>query len=198
MKEENIKSCLEKLDLLGIAVDEKEQEKIINNINLLPKEILCNLDNSQIIGLVLDNIGECHHLVYSFDMEIFGTNTMYTEFLNNINLFTNNELKIEVIKEKTSNAHCDDCNRKQIIEFKILNEQYKFAAKVNYDWFDISIISCINKIIEQNGLKKYLFVTSDGWQNCIVFYNTDEWAKKYNETFSEVQIKNMIKNTNNI
>lgn len=189
MKEEHIKSCLEKLDLLGITVDEKEQEEIINNINLLPKEILCNLENSQIIGLVLDNIGEWRHFVYSFDLEIFDTSTMYTKFLNNINLFTNNVLKIEVIKEKTSNADCDDCNRKQIIEFKILNEQYTFAAKVNYDWFDISIISSINKIIEQNGLNKYLFVTSDGWQNCIVFYNTDEWAEKYNESFSELQIK---------
>lgn len=32
-------------------------------------------------------------------------------------------------------------------------------------------------------------MTSDEWQNCIVFYNTDEWAKEYNKTFPELQIK---------
>lgn len=189
MKEEYMKSCFKKLNLLGIMVDEKEQEKTIKNINLLPEDILYDLENSQILGIILDNIGEYKLSAYSFDMEVFDTNAMYTEFLNNINLLTNHELKIEIIKEYTSNVDCDEGTGIQIIEFKILDKEYKFEAKVNYDWFDINIISCINKIIKESGLNKFLYITSDGWQNCIVFYNTDGWAKKYNEIFTELQIK---------
>lgn len=155
----------------------------------MPEDILYDLGNSQILGIILDYIGEYKLSAYSFDMEVFDTNSMYTKFLNNINLLTNHELKIEVIKETTSNVNCYEGTGRQIIEFKIFDKEYKFEAKVNYDWFDINIISCINKIIEENGLNKYLYTTSDGWQNCIVFYNTDEWTKKYNYIFSELQIK---------
>ena len=196
-KQEYMKSCFEKLNLLGIIVDKKEQEKTINNISQMPEDILNDLENSKIIGLILDNIGlplenkdnKYKLSIYSFDMEVFDTSTMYTEFLNNINLLTNNELKIKVIKEDTSNVNYEEGTGIQIIEFKILDKEYKFEAKVNYDWFDINIISYINKIIEVNGLNKYLYITNDGWQNCIVFYNTNEWARKYNNFFPELQIK---------
>ena len=69
------------------------------------------------------------------------------------------------------------------------SKEYKYIAKVKNDWFDMKMIGYINKILQENNCKKFLYVSNDGWQNCILFYNTEEWSEKFNSNFTEMNIE---------
>lgn len=200
-----IETSFEKLNLLNITVTEQEKQRTINNILQMPSDMLNDFEESQILGLVLDNIGMAEYnienkeyklfsnSVYSFDTEIMDIDIMYTIFLNFINNLSNNELEVTDISEDNDNMNYEEGTGVKIVSFKLNNDEYKYEAKVQYDWFDIDIISYINKILLENNFKKFLYVASDGWQNCILFYNTEEWAEKFNEIFTEINIeKTMI------
>lgn len=67
------------------------------------------------------------------------------------------------------------------LSFVCNGKSYEYTLRFQYDWFDTRILSHLNTILENEQLKKALYTGSDGWQNCIVFYNTDEWAKQFNK-----------------
>lgn len=195
-----IEESLKKLNLLGIDTLD-EDDKIISNILKMPKDMLDDLSRSQILGLVLDYIGISEYNiekneyklssndVYSFDMEVADIDIMYTIFLNYINKISNEELKISNIVEDTTNVNFEEGTGTQIVKFKVYDKEYKYEAKVNHDWFDTRIISYINQILQEQNSNKFLYVTSDGWQNCILFYKTEKWAEKYNQAFPDLQIE---------
>ncbi len=56
---------------------------------------------------------------------------------------------------------------------------YCLEAAVENDWFDMNVAFALNEIIIENGNGKRLFFTSDGYQECIVFYRDAEWAKSF-------------------
>ena len=195
-----IETIFKKMKLLDITITEQEKQNIINNILKMPSDMLSDMEKDQILGLVLDNIGRAEYNienkeykllsknVYSFDTEIMDIDTMYTIFLNFINKLSNNELKITDIIEDNNIDHEQGTGEK-IISFKMNNKEYKYVAYTKNDWFDIKIIGYINKILQENKSQKFLYTSSDGWQNCILFYNTEEWAKKFNNNFTEINIE---------
>ncbi len=195
-----IETIFKKMKLLDITITEQEKQNIINNILKMPSDMLSDMEKDQILGLVLDNIGRAEYNienkeykllsknVYSFDTEIMDIDTMYTIFLNFINKLSNNELKITDIIEDNNIDHEQGTGEK-IISFKMNNKEYKYVANMKNDWFDIKIIGYINKILQENKSQKFLYTSSDGWQNCILFYNTEEWAKKFNNNFTEINIE---------
>lgn len=196
--EKYISEAVEKIKLLGIQVTDETKQNLKANVLKTPADILEDLCESQILGLIFNYLGmivydkERNKLltnsIYSFDMEIFNIDTMYIDFFYYINILTNNELKIKVIEEDITNIY-DAENGIHTIRFSMLGKEYKFDADAKYDWFDIRIISYINKILEKNNSDKFLYTTSDGWQNCIVFYNTKEWARDYNKYFKTLRIE---------
>lgn len=206
MKEMDIRNYIEesitKLDSLGInALDMKDE--ITSHLIDWPEDIRDSLSAEQVLGLILDDIGyseydiernECISFpnnVYSFDVEVAYVDIMYTIFLNTIVALSNNEINITDIVEDTSNVNYEEGTGIQIVTFKLNEKEYKYEARVYYDWFDGGIISYVNQILQEQNSDKFLYVTGDGWQNCIVFYNTEEWAKKYNQAFPELPIERM-------
>lgn len=190
-----IYECLDKLNKLGINFNNKTKDEITNSILKMPSDMLSDMENDQILGLVLDDIGFVKYdddkneyemtsnQVYSFDMEVFDISTMYKVFLDIINIITNNELKISDIVEDISNIDFENNSGIHIVNFKCMDKYYKYESQVNYDWFDVNIINFINEILENNNSNKYLYVTSDLGQNCILFYNTEDWANEFNNAF---------------
>ncbi|MBD5156779.1 MAG: hypothetical protein HDT13_04000 [Butyrivibrio sp.] len=193
--QECIRAYFKKLNTVGIMANAESREKIINRICKMPEDMLNDLDNSRLMGIILDDLGypsennDKELSVYSFDTEVFSVDSMYTDFLNCINILTKGELQIEVIKEDISKVNFEEGNGIQTIEFKLLGEEYRFNARAYYDWFDVTIIGYLNEIVRNRNQDKSFYITGDGWQNCIVFYNTDEWADKYNKIFPELMIE---------
>ena len=204
MKIQNyIETSLEKLNLLNIIVTEQEKQNIINCILQMPSDMLNDMENSQILGLVLDNIGRAEYNVenkeyklfsnnvYSFDTEVIDIDMMYTIFLNLVNKLSNDELRITDIIEDNSSINYEQWTGEKIVSFKLNSKEYKYIAKLKNDWFDMEMIGYINKILQENNSNKFLYFTSDGWQNCILFYNTEKWAEKFNNNFTEMNILNL-------
>ena len=202
MKIQNyIENSFEKMNLLDITVSEQEKQRTINDILKMPSDMLNDMEKYQILGLVLDNIGRAEYNienkeyklfsnnVYSFDTEVMDIDMMYTIFLNFVNKLSNDELKITDILEDNNNIDYEQGTGEKIVSFKLNSKEYKYIAKVKNDWFDMEMIGYINKILQENNCKKFLYVSSDGWQNCILFYNTEEWAEKFNSNFTEINIE---------
>lgn len=174
-----------------IQSDELLDKQLLDNFHETPEEILESMDATQIYGMIFDYIGGGKYdydtwdwtpssdKIYSFDTEAFNIDKMYTFFLTGISTITSNDIKIDNIIEDTSQVDYESGTGKQIISFQCNGKHYQFEANVYYDWFDTEMITYMKSVIEEQGTGKHLWVTSDGYQNCIVFYETEEWANKF-------------------
>lgn len=155
----------------------------------LPSDMLHDSDKEQIVCMLLDNIGcvkydfeqnkwlATPNRIYSFDMEV-GLGSMYADTLMNLHTCTDGEIDISDVYEDFSHAEEDGMVG---VDFCLNGEQYHYNAKYKYDWFDAGIISYISSILAQAGNDKYLYACSDGYQNLILFYETQEWSKQFSD-----------------
>lgn len=192
MTDNEIKDCVENVidGLIGLAVvPESERQKWIDGVFLLPSDMLHDLEKEQIVLTLLDNIGGVKYdfeqqkwlpapnRIYSFDMEV-GLGSMYEDTLMNLRVCTNGEIDISDVREDFSNA---EENSIAGVDFSLNGKQYHYDAKYRYDWFDSEIFSYIGSILAQERNDKYLYGCSDGYQNLILFYETEEWMQKFSE-----------------
>lgn len=119
--------------------------------------------------------------VYSFDMEVFAICDIYTVFLEGVSSLDAQELDFKNIEEDTSQVDWDEGTGKQSVSFEWKNRQFTLEAEVQEDWFDLRVIGQLNDIIKEYGNGKQLFVTTDGYQECIIFYRDSQWAKGFQE-----------------
>ena len=54
-----------------------------------------------------------------------------------------------------------------------------YDAKYQYDWFDAGILLYIGSILSQEESDQCLYGCSDGYQNLILFYETQEWIEQF-------------------
>ena len=117
--------------------------------------------------------------VYSFDVEVFDIENMYSLFFQGIMSINSGEFEISNVVEDMSNVNLEIGQGKRIVSFLYNGQEQLFIANDNTDWFDVKIIGFMNGILEQNGSKKKLYGFSDGYQECIIFYCTKEWAREF-------------------
>lgn len=111
--------------------------------------------------------------VYSFDMEVFDVSSMYTDFLNGVRYIGDGELDFTNIKES------EGVFGGKHVTFDWDGESCELNLKENTDWFDMDAVDQLNKVIDKKGKKKRLYVTTDEYQEIIVFYRDKEWADKF-------------------
>ena len=114
--------------------------------------------------------------VYTFDVEFFNVEKMYTDFLTGVSSLNKEELDFKNIQEDTSQVNWEEGTGKRTVSFEWNNRQFTLEAEVYDDWFDVSVANELNKIIKEYGNEKQLFFTSDGYQEGIVFYRDKEWT----------------------
>ena len=114
--------------------------------------------------------------VYTFDVEFFNVEKMYTDFLTGVSSLNKEELDFKNIQEDISQVNWEEGTGKRTVSFEWNNRQFTLEAEVYDDWFDVSVANELNKIIKEYGNEKQLFFTSDGYQEGIVFYRDKEWA----------------------
>lgn len=114
--------------------------------------------------------------VYAFDMEIFDVENMYSDFFKGITAINNNEFAITDIEEDMGLGSEDWGIGIRNVTFRYNGTSYQFHAKAMYDWFDGSIIGYMNKVFKKENNPNRLYYMTDGYQELIVFYCSDEWA----------------------
>lgn len=194
-----IHECLKQLSALGIDVLDRENE-LMSQMMRMPSDILADMEKGQIFGLLLDNIGAFYSIdefqfssnqVYSFDLEVFDMSMMYTHFLMGVISITNGDLDIKDIIEDTSKIDFENGRGIHTICFQCNGKTYQYDAISHYDWFDTKVLSFLGQVVKEQNTGKYLFAASDGWQNCILFYNTEAWAKELNDTTDILKLEQL-------
>lgn len=117
--------------------------------------------------------------VYAFDMEILDVANMYSDFFKGITAINNNEFEITDIEEDMGIGSEDLGIGIRNVTFRYNGTSYQFHAKAMYDWFDGSIIGYMNKVFKKENNPNRLYYMTDGYQELIVFYCSDEWAADF-------------------
>lgn len=172
---------------LGIDATALE-DRLTKRLAELPDEVTASMNQKQIIGMILmeydqENDSE-PKMFFTFDMECMDLDHMYTNFLNSITEIAGDDLIITNIIEDTSKVDYDSGSGTQTISFQCNDKSYQYAASVYNDWFDVGMLTFMNDVISEQDTGKNLYVTSDGYQECIVFYQTKEWAKSYRSSLN--------------
>ena len=102
--------------------------------------------------------------VYSFDVEVFRIDTMYTDFLRGVSALGGDELIFENIQEDSSDVDWEEGTGKRTVSFEWKGNKFVIEAEDMQDWFDVRVADKLNKIIIANGTGKRLFFASDGYQ----------------------------------
>lgn len=117
--------------------------------------------------------------VYAFDMEILDVANMYSDFFKGITAINNNEFEITDIEEDMGIGSEDLSIGIRNVTFCYNGTSYQFHAKAMYDWFDGSVIGYMNKVFKKENNPNRLYYMTDGYQELIVFYCSDEWAADF-------------------
>ena len=118
-------------------------------------------------------------MVYSFDVEVFDIDRMYTLFLWGIQSISKGEFEITQIQEDAGEENNFSGQGMRTVRFLWDGRPCVYHARVNHDWFDMEIIDYINKVLEDTGNPQRLYFMRDGYQECIVFYCTEFWARRF-------------------
>lgn len=172
---------------LGIDATSVEDE-ITDSFASFPAEIMESMDQEQLSGMILMNID---WLLYSedsaepsteprqffcFDMECMELERMYTIFVNSVAEIAGEDLVFTDIQEDTSQVDYDSGTGIQTISFQCNGKAYQYNAVVYNDWFDVGMLTFMNDVISEQSGDRHLYVTSDGYQECIVFCRTKDWV----------------------
>ena len=177
------------LDELGIAsISERMIIEFERSWNSVPQETRDSLD---VITMLLAAVGVGHYdvktyewtptsnIVYSFDVEVFDTERMYTLFLEGIQSINEDEFEITQIREEAGRREYPSGRETQSVWFLCDKRECFYRAQVNHDWFDVGILDYMNEVLAEAGNPKRLYFMSDGYQECIVFYCTEFWARRF-------------------
>ena len=182
-----------KLKEFGIDATSVEGQ-ISESISSFPSEVYEAMDREQIGGMLLAQIawllydnGEAKQPAqarqfFTFDVECMDPDNMYTIFLNSLSEIAGEDLMITDIEEDTSEVDYESGSGVQTISFNCNGKSYQYDAISYYDWFDVGMLTYMNKVISEQDTGKNLYVTSDGYQECIVFYQTKDWATRFNKS----------------
>ena len=181
-----IHESLEKLQKLGIDAMEAE-ENIVNQFHSMPDDIVRDMESEQIFGMILGGMGfypgteRAASEIYAFDMEMPEIQQMYTVFLEGISRIVGEDLEFTDIEEEISEEELEAGTGTMTVRFCCNGKSYEYEARYNNDWFDAGMLAFLNQVIEEQDTGRSLYVTGDGYQECIVFYRTEEWAERYRQ-----------------
>lgn len=174
---------------LGIAdISERMIVEFERSWNSVPWETRASLDVTTML-LAAVGVGRFNFdtfewtptsdMVYSFDVEVFDISRMYTLFLWGIQSISQGEFEITQIREDTGEVDQLSGQGIQTVRFLWDGRECIYHAKADNDWFDMEILDYMNKVLAETGNPKRLYFMSDGYQECIIFYCTEFWAKRF-------------------
>lgn len=171
-----------------------EIEKMIEG---MPEEVVEALEPSQVPAFLLTAVGKGEYdfdewtwtpgsrQVYSFDLEAFDFEKMYTYFLEGVSAINEGEFELTQIKEEVSGGEIEEETEGEAeshtIQFCYNGTEYAYEAEAYYDWFDTGMLDFMNRVLEKEGNPKRLYWMGDGYQECIVLYCAPKWADSFYE-----------------
>lgn len=119
--------------------------------------------------------------VYSFDFEGWDISEDYIEILMGIRAIGRKEFLISDISEDTEEVNWEQGTGTITVTFRWNHRNCRFHAEVDNDWIDGRILEYVNRLLKQDGSVKRIYAMPDNGQGVVLFYNTPEWAREFEE-----------------
>lgn len=117
--------------------------------------------------------------VLYLDMELFGGDTLYGDFFRGLNAICRGEFVFSGIEEDYGQANLAEGVGVIGLSFLMNGEAYAVDAMMMQDWFDTGVFNAAAEIAVHPDNGKRLYAMYDGMQGLIIFYNTPEWAARF-------------------
>ena len=115
-------------------------------------------------------------VVYSFDVEALDSGNMYDILFQGIASIAGDQLQISDVRQADGEGYYD---RK--VYFTLDGIEHCFQAEFGGDWYDTKILDKLNQILEEQKASRRLWFMTDGYQQVIVFFCEEAWAKAFME-----------------
>ena len=116
------------------------------------------------------------NIVYSFDMEALDSGNMYDILFQGIASIAGEQLQIREVRQDDGEGYYD---RK--VYFTVDGAEHCFQAEFGGDWYDTKILDKLNQILEEQNTSYRLWFMTDGYQQVIVFFCEEAWAREFME-----------------
>lgn len=196
MIEQQVKRTLTELYHLGMDFRSLEAE-LIKNLHRLPEDMLADFEEAHLISMIFQYLGNEPFLsasgiptsdrnrLYTLNTEMSDIEKMYTPFLKDMEQLMNQEMTFTDIVEDISNVDMEAGTGNRRLTFTCNGKKYNYDVKTNHDWFDTAVFEYIGKLVRESETGKSLYITTDAWGTCILFYETEEWSGQFNKGFGE-------------
>lgn len=117
--------------------------------------------------------------VFAFDLEVMDVLTMYAVFLQGVETIGCGELAFSEVTETSDALSLATGVGLRELRFKLNGDAHRLTARDDLDWFDANVLEEICGIVNVLEHERKLYFVLDGYQGCIMFYNTPQWAERF-------------------
>lgn len=117
--------------------------------------------------------------VLYLDMELFGGDTLYGDFFRGLNSICGGEFVFSDLTEDYSAADMEKGEGTIGLSFLVNGEPFSCGAVMMQDWFDPEVFNRVSEAAVHPESGKRLYAVYDGMQGLIIFYNTPDWAARF-------------------
>jgi len=119
--------------------------------------------------------------VFAFDLEVMDVLTMYATFLKGVETIGCGELVFSDVSETPDALSLHTGAGLREVRFSLNGEAYALTAREDRDWFDANMLEAVCEIVNAQAGERRLYFVLDGYQGCILFYNTPQWAQRFTQ-----------------
>jgi hypothetical protein len=101
-------------------------------------------------------------------MEVWNVDSMYTDFFSGLCAMSE-ELNFSNVQENHSKVDLDSGTGTVTVRFEYHNQHHTLEASYLYDWFDVSFLYDVGKILREDSNTKDLYYADDG-QGILLYY----------------------------
>ena len=117
--------------------------------------------------------------VFALDMELFGGEALYGDFLKGLNAICREEFVFSDLAEDYGRSDLEKGTGIIGLSFLVNGEPHRIDAEMMLDWFDTRVFNAAAEIAVHAESGRRLYAVYDGMQGLIIFYNTPEWAQQF-------------------
>lgn len=125
--------------------------------------------------------------VYAFDAEVFDVAQMYINYFKGLHSISQEELTFSDVVQDNSAVDWEAPGGTVTVRLCLNGMDCTYTVEFLGDWLDMRIQKAVNESLEKLGIQKRFYCT-DVDQGGILFFCTEEWARKFEDaTFCFMQ-----------
>ena len=175
-----------------VTLTDEQRQALVNTMSvyrdsLSDEDILESMD---CLAMILTELGGGYYdeqrqwrpslkTVYAFDLEVYGIGQMYALFLQGIMSLGQGELVLQNVVKDQSAVDWQAGTGTIAIDFAYNGLPERLILACQQDWFGLDAIRQMNRLFAERGNPKRRYYLTDGYLECLIFYNTPQWAERF-------------------